>query len=228
MNTHRPIRAALAAALVLAPLTGLVAAVALPALRSTLPAEIAAIAAHPGRFYLYAIAMLISSYLLVPAFFGVLALLRDRAPTWAFLAGGLAQAGLLVAIGDAATELMFWQMGAPGADRAQMVALAERYDGAPGAALVYTVGGLAMLVGTALITVALWRTRVVPRWAAVALLVGAVANIQGFTWANQPLLVASYVVLLAGFAPMAVRLLEKQPAVAGPAQERPVADPVRR
>lgn len=211
MTAGRLTRTALAVSLVLSPVLGLVAAITIPALRSTRAAEIAAIGAHPGAFYIYALAMLVSSYLTVPAFFGVMALLRERAPVWSVLAGGLAQLGLLVAIGDAATELLYWQMGAPDADRGQMVALAERYENAAGASLVYSLGGLAILVGTVLITVALWRTRVVPRWAAVGLLAGSVANIGGFSAASRPLLIASYVVLLAAFARMAVPLLASGP-----------------
>jgi hypothetical protein len=207
MDTRRLPRTAMAAALVLAPLTGLVAAVAHPALRTSVSAETSAIAAQQDRFYLYAIFMLISSYLLVPAFFGVLALLRERTPGWTFVAGVLAQTGLLIAVGDAATELVFWETGAPGADHAQMVALAERYDSASGSSLVYTIGGLATVVGVLLIAIALWRTRVTPRWAAAALLVGTGANVAGFVIASRPVLAGSYVVLLAAFAPIAATLL---------------------
>jgi hypothetical protein len=187
------------ASLVLAPLLGLAAACSLPALRNTRGEEIAAIAQAPGRFYLYAICILLSSYLMVPAFFGIMGLLRPRHPRWAYLAGGLAQFGLLVAIGDAATELMYWQMGARSADPAQMVALADRYEDAAGSSLIYAVGGLAVLAGTVLTAVALWRSRVVPRWTAVAIVVGALGNIGGFASASLPTLVASYLVLMAAF-----------------------------
>src|SRR5689334_18583587 len=106
MTAGRLSRSSLALSLVLMPVLGLVAAWALPALRATRAAEIAAIAAHPGRFYVYALAILLSSYLSVPAFFGVMAVLRDRAPLWTVLAGGLTQIGLLISVGDAATELL--------------------------------------------------------------------------------------------------------------------------
>jgi len=210
MTDVRLARAAMAASLLSAPLAGLVAAVAAPALRTSTAAEIAAIAAHQDRFYVYAIAVLVSGYLLVPAFLGILTLLRGRAPVWASVAGGVTVAGLLIAVGDAATELVYWQMGAPGADRSAMVALAERYETAPGAALVYTVGGLATLVGLAAVAVALWRTRVVPRWAAAALLLGGLAQVVGFAVASQAVLAASYVVLLAAFVPAARALLARE------------------
>jgi hypothetical protein len=216
MDARRLPRIAMAAALVLAPLTGLVAAVAQNMLRTSEAAQLTAVAANPDRFYVYALFMLLSGYLLVPAFFGILALLRERTPGWAFVAGVITQTGLLIAVGDAATELVYWQMGAPGADSAQMVALAERYDSAAGSSLVYTIGGLATLIGIGLTSVALWRTRVVPRWSAVALLVGAVANIVGFSIASQSVLIGSYVVLLAAFAAAALRLIGASTAVAVP------------
>jgi len=223
VTSIRPARIGMALAMLLTSLTGVVAAFAVPELQSTRSAELAAITAHPDRFYVYALFLLASSYLLVPAFFGVMALLRDRAPRWTFVAGALAQAGLLIAIGDAATELMYWQMGAPGANRAQMVALAERYEGAAGSSLVYTVGGLASLIGIALLSAGVWRTRVAPRWAAVALVAGGVGNVVGFSVASQPVLIASYLVLLAGFTPMGLRLLGAPTATTAAAPARSAA-----
>ncbi|HKC29789.1 MAG TPA: hypothetical protein VKB75_17370 [Jatrophihabitans sp.] len=207
MKTNSISRTITGWSLVLAPLTGLVAAAALPALRDTRSAEIAAIARHQDRFYVYALGILLSSYLLVPAFFGIINLLRERSARWAYLAGGLAQVGMLVAIGDAATELMFWQMGSPTADHTQMTELANRYESAAGSALVYDIGGLAVLIGTLLVAVGLWRTRVVPRWAAAGVAVSVVANLAGFATANQPILVASYLVMLAALGRVAAVVL---------------------
>lgn len=211
--TRLPART-MSAAMFAAPLTGVVAAVALPVLAGDPSTEIAGIAAHPTRWYVYAIFMLISSCLLAPAVLGVMVLLQDRAPRWSVLAGVIAQAGVLIGIGDAAVELVYWQMGAPGADRGQMVALAERYESAPGSSLPFTVGGVAALIGMALLAVALWRTRVAPRWSAVALLLGTVGNVIGFS-TSQALLVGSYVVLLAALTPMALRLLGRRPVSSG-------------
>ncbi len=162
MSPERARRSLLAAACVGAPLAGLVAALAIPALRTTESGELSAVAAHPGRFYLYAIFILLSGYLLVPAVFALMELIRPARPGWALAAGVIAQTGMLVAVGDAAVELMFWQMGQSGADQGQMTALADRYDSAAGASLVYTIGGLATLVGVVMLGVLLWRTRAGP------------------------------------------------------------------
>ncbi|MGZ4548782.1 MAG: hypothetical protein ACXVF0_04610 [Blastococcus sp.] len=212
MTPDRLTRTAMALALLLTPLLGLVAAVTLPASSSGPAGEIAAIAAQPGRFYVYAITILASSCLTVPAFFGVMTLLRERAPMWRAVGGGLAQIGAVIAVGDAATELLYWQMGAPQADQAQMAALADRYENAPGASVVYAIGGLAALVGVLLMSVALWRVRVAPRYAAAGLLLGTVANVVGLSMASRPIVVAGYVVLLAAFTPIGLVLLGRAAA----------------
>jgi hypothetical protein len=229
MTTNHIVRTVTGWSLILAPATGLIAAIALPALPDTRSAEITVIAAHQDRFYLYALAMLISSYLLIPAFFGIMNLLRDASPRWAYLAGGLAQLGLIIAVGDAATELMYWQMGDPSADHAQMTALANRYEDAIGSALIYNIGGLAVLAGTLLLAVSLWRTRVVPRWSAAGVAVSLLANLAAFTVANQPLLIASYLIMLAALGRIALTVLAT-PAphstdTAHPAQPRPAPIP---
>jgi len=213
MSARTTRRALLASSCVAAPLFGLVAAVATPTLKSSRDAEINAISAMPGRFYVYAIFVLISSYLLVPAVFGLLSLVRAERPGWALAAGLIVQAGLLVAIGDAAVELMYWQMGQPGADHQQMTALANRYENATGSALVYAVGGLATLIGVVLLAVILWRTRALPRFAAVALVLGTVANVVGFSAASRPILVASYLLLGACLMPAAAAILKRRDEV---------------
>jgi Domain of unknown function (DUF4386) len=228
MVTTRIPALAMGAAMLAAPVTGLVAAIALPVLSGNPAEEIAGIAAHPDRWYVYASALLLSSCLLVPAVLGVMALLRESAPRWSALAGGLALAGVLISIGDAAVELMYWQMGAPGADRGQMVALAQRYETTLGTTLPYTVGGLAVVIGIALLAVALWRTRVAPRWCGGVLLLASIAQVVGFT-TSRALLIGSFVALLAAFTPMALRLLQDaarpvsrsaRNAVASPASSR--------
>jgi len=199
VSTIHPVaRGTYAASLVLAPAAGIVAAVAVPGLQTSSTDQLEAIAAHPGRFQAYALAILVSSYLLVPEFLALMQLVRQRSPRWSYVAGGPALVGMLVAIGDAATELMYGKMGSAGDDLTTMAALSDRYES--GTAFVYAVGGLAFLLGTGLMGVALWRTRVVRRWVAVGLPASAVLNIGGFAAASQPVLVLSYVVMLAVLA----------------------------
>ena len=99
MESTRLRRGLLASACVAAPVFGIAAAVATPGLQDSRSAELTAISQHSGRFFVYAICILVSSYLLVPALFAVVRLVRTS--RWTFAAGLLAQIGMLVAIGDA-------------------------------------------------------------------------------------------------------------------------------
>jgi hypothetical protein len=149
--------------------------------------EIAAIAANPSRFYVYAITQLIGAYLFIPAFIAVKNLMRERRPRWADLAGGILLLGLLVAIGDAAVE-MTWQMGTAGANADQMAALLDRYENAAGSALPHAIGGIAILISAVAFVIGLCRSRVVPVWSAIAVGVALFANIVGYASGSQAVL----------------------------------------
>jgi hypothetical protein len=210
-----PFRKTLAATMILAPLLGIVSAIASPPLRSGTEAQLAEITRHPDRWYVYALFITASCWLLVPAVIGLTAMLAGRAPRLSLLAGALSLLGVLVAVGDATTELMYWQMGAPGADRAQMVALSDRYDNAIGSSLVFTVGGLAVIVGLAILAVALWRERLAPAWASACLPVAAIVNIAGFSLSSNAIVTVSNVVFLVGFGWIGIRLLTAPASSAG-------------
>lgn len=210
-----PFRKTIGATMIVGPLLGLVSAVASPPLKSGTAAQLAEIARHPDRWYLYAIFITAGCALAVPAVIGVTSMLAGRAPRLALIGGALSLLGVLVAVGDATTELMYWQMAAPGADRAEMVALSDRYDNATGASLVFTVGGLALVVGLVLLAAGLWRLRAAPLWAAVCIPAGAIVNIAGFSLDSNLTVAGSNLVWLAGFGWIGYRFLFAPSAPAG-------------
>ena len=61
----------------------------------------------------------------------------------------------MIAIGDVMSQLMSWQMVVKGADHAQMAALLQRFDDTGGVDRVFSVGGLAVLVGSVPLTIGL-------------------------------------------------------------------------
>jgi hypothetical protein len=204
MRTSPVTRTAVGISLLLVPVLNLISALFAAAAVKTDPhAEILAITAHPTKFYAYAITQLVGAYLFVPAIVGVKNLMRERAPRWAEIAGGALILGLLVAIGDSAVELVTWQMGVTGADPGQMTALLSRYDNTSGAAIVYMLGGITIMVSTVIFTIGLIRTRAVPIWAALSIAVAVFANIAGYASGSQAMLVGSALVLLAGFGRVA-------------------------
>jgi hypothetical protein len=186
----------IAASLVLAPLFSLASALVAPSLASDAGPQLAVIAQHPTRWYWFTVLLLIGSILLVPALLGISALVAERAPRLGYIGGGLAVLGALVAIGDVMSQFMSWQMVAPGADRAQMAALLHRFDNAGGVSAVFSLGGLAVLVGTVMLTTGLIRARVAPAWVALGLTVAVVMNIAGFGAASNGFVAASWAVLL--------------------------------
>jgi hypothetical protein len=210
-------RKLLATSCVAAPMFGLVAAVATPALSTTASGEIHAIAASPDRFYVYGLCILLSSMLLVPAVFALVDLVRPQRPWGALVTGVVAQIGILVAIGDSASELVFWQMGAHRTDLPAMTAVTDSFDSAPGSSMIYTIGGLCTVGGIVALAILLWRTRAVPAWAAAALPIGTIANIVGFGLASRGLLAGSYVVLAVALVPAATALVRGRGA---PADQR--------
>jgi hypothetical protein len=184
-----------------------VVAAATPALvSSSAKAQLVAMGEHPDRYYVYSLCILISSYLFVPAIAAVARLLPESRPTWAEVGYLLAQVGMLVALGDAATEMLWWKATSPDASLTQMTALSDRLDAATGYSLIYTIGGIAGLVGIAVLATALIRAHAAPVWAALTLPVGFVVNIVGFSIPSHAVLVASYVVLGAGCVRLAALL----------------------
>jgi hypothetical protein len=119
-----------------------------------------------------------------------------RSPRLTNIGGALAVLGALVAVGDSAIQLVIWQMAARGADRVQMAALLHRFDTVAGSSIVFAIGGLSVVIGMALLSIALYRSRDVPAWAAAGVLAGTVLNIAGFMAGSAGILILSSVVLL--------------------------------
>jgi hypothetical protein len=191
------IRRTVGGALIMAPLLALASALIAPGLKGSAGGTLAEIAHHQDRWYLYALLITVSGWLFVPAVLGLIWTVWEQAPRLGLVGGGLALLGALIAVGDATGELMYWQMAAPGADRAQMAALADRYENATGSSLIFTIGGLALVGGLILLAIALWRTRTAPAWAAAGIPLGAAINIVGFSASSSALVIASNVVVLA-------------------------------
>jgi hypothetical protein len=222
MRTTAIARTTIGLSLLIAPTLGLVSAFfGDAAVKTDSHAELAAIAAHPNRFYLYAITQLVGAYLLIPAFLGIKNMMRERSPRWADLAGGAVLLGLLIAIGDGAVELMYWQMGTHTANLDQMAQILDAYGNAPGSSLPYAIGGIILILGTIAFAIGLSVSRTVPIWAALTIPASIFTNILGFAAGSQPLLIVSAVLLLAGFWRIAVTVLRSPtlvPAVTPDAQ----------
>jgi hypothetical protein len=196
----------LAVALVAAPALWLAAEAVSPALKSNSAAQLAVIAQQPGRWFGYTALLTLGTILFVPAVLGIMRLTRTRTPRLTLIGGALLGYGTIIAVGDAMSQLTTWQMVTGHADRTQMAALLDRNANAGGASLFFAPGGLAFLVGSILLTVALVRTRVVPVWVSLAFVLGIVVQLVGFTSNSVAILAASAALCLVATVMLARRL----------------------
>lgn len=203
-------------ALILGPLFSLGAALVSPMLKSDEAAQLDVVAQHPTRWYWSTVLLLVGSILLVPALLGIAALVRERAPRLGAVGGGLAALGAVIAVGDVMSQFVTWQMVAKGADHAQMAALLRRTDAVAGVSVVFTVGGLAVLIGVVLLSVGLVRTRVAPAWVAAGLSVGTVMNIAGYGASSNAVVAVSWALLLAAMSSIAFTVLAAGRRAHGP------------
>jgi len=142
---------------------------------------------------------------LVPAVLALMRLLGHTRPVWALTADSLAGLGILIGIGDSATQLVFWQMGAP---RRQ-----PRPDGRAGHPLQLRARSGADLHDRRprhavrekmLVSAGLCRARAIPAWTAAAIPAATIANIAGLSANSVPITIASFALLLAAFVRVAV------------------------
>lgn len=195
-DSRRFFKTVVGTCLIASPLILLASALVSPDIKSSEADQLAVVAQDPGRYYLFTVLIFVSTALWLPIVLGFMYMVRERAALLGNVGGSLAFLGTLVGVGDAISQLYIWQMVSPGADRAQMVALLARFDNASGAAIFFRIGGPALVIGMVLLSVALYRARAVPTWAAAGVAVGTLLNIAGFVATSTSVVLVSSVVLL--------------------------------
>lgn len=192
-----------AISLILAPLFLLLSAVSLRSLASEPGAQLDIVSAHHGSYYAFVLLGIVGSIFLLPAMLAMMETLRASDRRLGVIGGGLALFGSTLSLVDWGGELVKWQMGVPGADHAQMVALVARFDEAASSAVITQLSGLTFLVGIVVLAVGLHRGHIAPLWASLGLAVGVFMNLAGFAVGQVVLLDASGAILLAAMASIA-------------------------
>lgn len=189
--------------MIAAPAVLLVAMVLHPRRETEAAAQLSVIADDPGRWYAAHLLVLITLALAVPAVLGLVHMLRERQVALGHLGGALALAGILAVTGIVAIDgLVGWQMTAPEANRAEMVALLERVQDTAGVVIPLFAVSFALGLGFAMLAAGLYRARVVQSWTAAAVgLAGVALTIAGPT-ASAVLSIGGAALLLAGLAPI--------------------------
>jgi hypothetical protein len=174
--------------------------------------QVAAVAAGPARHYAAHVLVLLLLALVVPAFAGVLHLLRPARPRLAAAALAAFVPGLVALVAVVGMEFVLWQMAQPARDRVEMVALT---------AAVNESGGIVALVLVALLFplawllagVGLYLARAVPGWSAalvgIALPVAFVLELGGMPKAAT---VGANVAYALGLAAVGLAVLRRSDA----------------
>jgi hypothetical protein len=187
----------LGAALILSPLFGLAASVVAPALHSDVAPQMATIADHPDRWYWYSMLLAANLILMVPAVLGLRVLLRETSPRLSAVGTTLAGLGAVVGLCNIPLQLAYREMATSGAGASVVNPLADRIENSSGAAALFAPGGLAFVVGTVVLTIALVRSRVVaPLWVTAAYVLGAVGQLVGFSAASVVTITVSFALSL--------------------------------
>lgn len=192
-----------AISLILAPLLLLLSSVLLPSLASEPGAQLDIVSAHHGSYYAFVIFGIFGSIFLLPAMLAIMETVRASHRRLGVIGGGLALFGSTLSLVDWGGELVKWQMGVPGADRAQMAALVRRFDETAGSAVLLQLSGIAILVGIVVLAVGLHRGHHVPVWASLSLVAGMFLNLAGFAAGHLVLLDASGAILVAAMGSIA-------------------------
>jgi hypothetical protein len=186
--------------MVVAPLVLLGASVVAPSMSSTKEGPILqAIAAHPDRFYISTLLLIVGVVLLIPAVLGLMHMLRERHVALGHIGGALTLVGVLTFMLFGGLSLIQWQMVRGGADRGQMVALLHRFDHTAGTQ-VFMYLSLAFTIGLIVLAAGLYAAREVHWSVSAALAIGAVvlqaAIISNRSW----LFIVATAIEFVGFA----------------------------
>lgn len=148
-------------------------------------ASAAIIGAHVGHETRTTIAnafALLSCLLAIPATIAAMMTLGDRSPRLAVIGGAMSILGWVAVFGTLILDPVAVQIVAHGPPSEEFVDLFTRLSNSPTIIALNVIAAF-HLIGGILLGVAFWRTRLVPRWAALILIIGGpihfASNIAG-------------------------------------------------
>lgn len=192
-------RRAVALSIVLGPLAvGVVRATVPLASSSDGHGAIAAFAAHLASARVELAAGVLATLFLPFAIVGLTRLVVRGAPVLAMLGGCLALVGWTMVPALMTGDAITYEMARSGANPAQLAALWDHLNASVTVTMLVTVFVVGHELGTLLLGVALARTRVVPLWAAAAVVIGIAMHPISVVMGSRLLDVLAYALVTAG------------------------------
>jgi len=165
--------------MVASPLLLLIGSVLHPDVKSDEAAQLRVVADNLDQWLVAHLFILVSIALAVPAFLGLMYMLREREVAYGHVGGGLAVLGLMALVGIVTLELVTWQMAATG-NQAANAALLDRIDNTAAIVIPFFVVAFAFMLGMTVLAVGLYRARAVQSWMAAFLVVASVLLVLEF------------------------------------------------
>jgi hypothetical protein len=137
--------------------------------------ELNSIAAHKSGYIIGSVLFLLSTLVLLAASVGIIHLFRGRRVTLGQIAGSLLLIGTATTFAFYAFSVAEYEMvNQKGLDRAVLADYLHKANNTAAGAPIFILFLLGIVLGLILLAVALWRSGLVPKWAAALILVGGV------------------------------------------------------
>lgn len=168
--------------------------------------ELNAVAAHSGMYLFSGVLFMLGGLLIVAMGVGIMRLFRGSGGVTAGqVSGALLMLGGGVTIGWYALGAAEYVMATnSGLDRQALAAFLHKTDSAAVFAPLFVLFLIGVVIGSILLAIANWRTRVAPIWASVAIVLGGVVGAVGD---GQVISIITFVILLAGLGALGARVL---------------------
>ena len=176
-------------------------------------AVLRAIDGHAARTATADVFVFTGAFLAVPATLALMRVLNARSPKLATIGGAMHLLGWIAIIGVVMGDVIAVQMVTGSTPSPDIVALYRRIMSSAPVIALNIIATLHVIGGT-MLGIALWRTRVVPPWAAVAATLAQpihfVSNIAGILWIDA----MTWIALAAAFGSVAAVVLQPSADVA--------------
>jgi hypothetical protein len=168
--------------------------------------ELNAVAAHKGIYLFSGLLFLLGGLLIIFMAIGVMRLFRgDGGVTAGQVAGALLVLGGSVTIAWYALGAMEYEMvSQKGLDRQALATFLHKTDNASSLVPLFILFMVGVVLGTILLAVANYRTRVAPVWASVAIVLGGVVGAFG---SGKVISAITFAILLVGLGALGTRVL---------------------
>jgi hypothetical protein len=164
---------------------------------------------NPGLFRLVVVAGALGCLLLVPA---VLATMRLARRSWpVFLGGTLMVGGYICYFGVLLSNMTIIAMAERGGPLADYAAVLDAGQADRTTAWVFLLFIVGNLIGTLLLAIGLLRSRAIPVWAAISIMLWPPLHVTGLVVGSEWFEVTGAALQAIGFAGVAAVLLRKEP-----------------